>query len=254
MKPPFKDEPLANPGESLDRSIQEYLLDKILEPAMIAILALALALIEWIRWWMEVPPTPAFMTIFAVAAIAFAGWRLRKTLPGYRALKLGRDGEKYVGQFLEDIRKLGGRVIHDVPGPGFNLDHVILHSSGAYVIETKTRSKPEHGQTKIVFDGDALYVNNGPANTAPLVQVRAARDWLASRLRSMTGKQYPVRGVLVFPGWYVESTGAGRRSDIWVLHEAGVLKFIERERSQLTNEQLSFAADCLARYARGERQ
>ena len=40
-----------------------------------------------------------------------------------------RHGERAVGQYLERLRESGPRVFHDVPGVGFNLDHVVIVSS-----------------------------------------------------------------------------------------------------------------------------
>jgi hypothetical protein len=70
---------------------------------------------------------------------------LRKRI---KELRLGRDGEKIVAEQLECLRESGAQVFHDVPGDGFNLDHVVISNHGIYAIETKTgywnlrRSRP----------------------------------------------------------------------------------------------------------------
>ncbi len=56
--------------------------------------------------------------------------------------RLGVRGEQLVGEALNDpaILAAGYRIYHDVPGAeGWNIDHVVVGSSGVYVIETKAR-------------------------------------------------------------------------------------------------------------------
>jgi hypothetical protein len=131
-----------------------------------------------------------------------------------RALKLGRDGERCVGQFLERLREGGAQVFHDVPGDRFNLDHVIISPHGIYAVETKTLSKP-WPKAKILVDGDAIQVAGKKPDRDPVVQVTAAARWLEVMLAESTGKRFAVRGVVVYPGWFVE-----QRSDfgsVWVM-------------------------------------
>jgi hypothetical protein len=86
-----------------------------------------------------------------------AMWRFFEVRVKIRQLRLGRDGERAVGQFLERLRDGGGQVFHDVPGDGFNLDHVVISPHGRYVVETKTLSKPWPKAT-ITVDGDSLRI------------------------------------------------------------------------------------------------
>jgi Nuclease-related domain len=133
-------------------------------------------------------------------------------------LKLGRDGEKAVGQFLEVLRERGCRVFHDLIGDGFNVDHVIIGRTGVYTVETKTISKPS-GDAKVVFDGDRLLVNGRSLGRDPVVRSRAQANWLRDLLTETTGRTYKVKPVIVFPGWYVESSGSGQRDAPWVLQK-----------------------------------
>jgi hypothetical protein len=75
------------------------------------------------------------MTVFAAIG---CGWQFMRQRRQLAKLRLGRDGERVVGQFLEDLREDWARVFHDVPGDRFNLDHVVLSLNGFFVIETKT--------------------------------------------------------------------------------------------------------------------
>jgi hypothetical protein len=99
-------------------------------------------------------------------------------------------------------------------GTRFNLDHVVISAHGIYVVETKTMSKP-WPTAKIIVEGDALAVAGQVPDSNPIVQVTAAANWLERLLLESTGKRFLVRGVVVYPGWFVEQRGP--RGDVWVL-------------------------------------
>jgi hypothetical protein len=50
---------------------------------------------------------------------------------------------------------------------------------------------------------------------------------LANLLEMTAGKKFPVRGVVVFPGWFVEQRAP--RGSVWVLEPKALPAFIEKE-------------------------
>jgi hypothetical protein len=96
-------------------------------------------------------------------------------------LRLGRDGERAVGQYLERLREGGGQVFHDIPADRFNLDHVVISTHGIYAIETKTWTKPWPKAT-ITVDGDKLLVAGRVPDRNPIEQASAAARWLEQLL------------------------------------------------------------------------
>lgn len=68
---------------------------------------------------------------------------------------MGRDGEKVVGQLLTQFIADDAYVFHDIPCNGFNIDHVVIHPNGIFVIETKTYAKPLKGRSELVHEGNA---------------------------------------------------------------------------------------------------
>lgn len=250
MKSPIKEKPLRNPGESLDQQIDELLYDKVFLYIVIIVVAVTLAALEWYRWYFEVDLSPASFTLVAVVAILVSAWKISKAKKEVRHLKQGRDGEKAVGQFLEQFRKLGFKVFHDIPANGFNLDHVIIAKSGIYVIETKSYSKPDKGDAKVTFDGEKVSFNGAHVTDKPVVQVRAARNWLRQMLKSSTSKDFEFRPVVLFPGWYVQPTAEAKASDVWVLNPKALPGFVKNSQEQLSQEDVSMAALHLSRYVR----
>jgi len=239
-------------GQSLDAQFNDIFDTKILFFVMFTFVVSFLAVMEWWRFYSKEPPQPIIYTVFAVAIAAFSFFRIKKLFRKAKFIALGRDGERVVGQFLEDLRKKGCRVFHDIVGKDFNLDHVVLSEKGIFVIETKTYSKPRKGECKIVYDGSHLRFQGEHPTDKPLIQVTAASKWLRDVLKESTGKDFQVKPVVVFPGWYVESTGAAKNSNIWVLNPKALPKFIENQPDSLKTEDMKLASFHISRYIRSK--
>jgi hypothetical protein len=250
-KSPLKDKPLRNPGQSLDGQIDDLRLD-MLQPFLVATMLVVLALLEWFRWYRASPPNPIFYSLVAVAGIIYAIIQTRRNLARLRALKLGRDGERAVGQFLEQVRDVDARVFHDLIGEGFNLDHVLVSTKGIFAIETKTWSKPVRGEANITYDGEHLFANGQKRDRDPVKQAIAQAHWLRDLVKEGTGKAFPIRPVVVFPGWYVNSTAtmAAKSKGVWLLNPKALPEFISAERPSMTAEDVKLVSYHLGRCIR----
>ncbi|MDN7138084.1 NERD domain-containing protein [Pseudidiomarina sp. 1ASP75-14] len=211
--------------------------------------AVALAVTEWSRWYFDTAPNPILVSVIASVVVAIAAWKIIRGLRAAKTVKLGIAGEKAVGQFLERLRVQGAQVFHDVEGESFNLDHVVIHRSGIYVIETKTMSKPEKGKPELEFDGIQIKYRGKPIKGDPVTQVNAASYWLGELLSESTGRKLPVRGVVVYPGWYINSPDT-RRTKVWVLNPKALPTFIESQPSQFEPEDVHLYAYHLSRFIR----
>ena len=164
------------------------------------------------------------------------------------ALKLGRDGEKIVAENLDILKREGDVVFHDIVGKNFNVDHVFLSRHGIFIIETKTRTKPAHGNPSVTFDGKKILVNGFEPERNAVDQVISLSKWLSQEIQSSTGKQFSIRPVVVFPGWFVEPMPAN--SFVWVLNPIALLTFIQNEPVTLSETDLCLVAYFLSRYIR----
>ncbi len=200
---PLKDSPLRNPGQSLDSQIDDLRLD-MFEPLLVAMIFIVISIMEWFRWYRDDRPHPLFYSALAVAGVIYAVVRTHRSWTRLQRLKLGRDGERAVGQYLEQVREEGARVFHDIVGKDFNLDHVVLSTKGFFVVETKTWSKPVRGEANITYDGEVIRANGRKRDRDPIRQAIAQGGWLRDLLKESTGKPFVVKPVIVFPGWYVE--------------------------------------------------
>ena len=251
-KSPLKEPLLRLPGQSIDEQIDRLFNEKLLNYLLFALVFFLLALFGWIQALNQSRLNPWLMSIVAAPVIAYCVFRFWQTVKEIKRLKLGRDGERAVAEQLDVLKRQGAIVFHDLVGDGFNLDHVVLSSRGVFVVETKTHTKPMKGSPSVTFDGKTLLVNGFEPERNPVTQAQGNARWLGEMLRASTGKEFPVRPVVLFPGWFVEPFPKG--SSVWVLNPQALPSFIQHEPTQINESDLHMAAFHLARYIRAHAQ
>ncbi len=249
---PFKERPLRYPGQSLDDEIQ-HLLDKMNDILFVPFILVFLAFVEWGRWYFNSAvslSTAIFLSLVALVVSTWSAVRIRGLRQMRRKLTLGRDGERIVGQYLEELRAKGYRVLHDIVGKDFNIDHVLIAPTGIFTVETKTVSKPLRGETVISFDGEKILINGMKPHRDPVIQARSQASWIKDFLKSSLGRTFPVRPVIVFPGWFVKGTPTC--SDVWVLNEKALPGFIEHEPTVLGPDELQAVTYQISQHIRAQ--
>lgn len=247
--PSFSVPPLRLPGQSVDERIN-LLQEKIGELFLTPFLLVAVSSLEWIQWWTGRPFHPLSFSIVAIISIFYAWTRISSVRATIRNLQLGRDGERLVGEMLEQLREKGYRVFHDIPGPSFNIDHAIVGPAGIFTIETKSRTKPLGGTGKILYDGKSIQIAGKHGGNRPLRQVRAQARWLTALVNRDSTAKYKVRPILVFPEWYVERIGCRTKDDVWVLNPKALGKFLDCEPHVLSHSSIDSVAQILALHCR----
>lgn len=250
-KSPITDNPLRNPAQSLDEQMLDVFGEQAL-PSLVVISACFMYLWNsWYRWYFQLPNNrPDLETIFCGTVILYCGVRFYTAMRKIKRLKIGRDGEKAVGQYLDEMRENGYRIFHDVRGSNFNIDHVIVGPQGIFTIETKTYSKPVDGKASIYFDGQSISANGYKPDRNPVVQALAQSKWLGEQIQASTGHFHPVKPVVVFPGWFVTANAEAKNSSVWVLNPKALPKFIDKAPKQLKAEEVKLIAYHLSRYIR----
>lgn len=245
-KSPLKARHRRLPGQSIDDKLRDRAFDELLVPLFAAVVFSAFALIEWSRLLFGTKPQPIAMTIAAMAAISYAGYKFWHHVPELKRLKLAREGEREVAEILDSLRGYGYQVLHDLLGATFNIDHVVIGPAGLFTVETKTRMKPVRGSAKVHFDGVKVTVDGWLPDRDPVLQARAQAAGLREVLRESLDRDVSVRPVVVFPGWWVESAkGAG--SDVWVLNPKALVGFIKNQQVRLNAQDVAMITDHLIR-------
>jgi hypothetical protein len=245
---PLKEAPLRVAGQSLDEQITRLKADDLANWIGLTAGFGGLVASVWYQHFLSTPIQPWPMTLVGGLAVAFCVYHVRRVKRRIRQLELGRDGERIVAEALEALRQQGAVVFHDLQGAGFNIDHVIASRRGIVAVETKTRSKlPD---SKVLYDGNSVRVDGLAPDRDPLVQALAEARALQQLLKQSTGKKYPVRPAVVFPGWWVESCNGAKGSPVWVLNEKALPAFVEHEPLVMSEEDFRLAAFHLSRLIR----
>ena len=245
---PLKEKPLRAPGDSLRDSADSLIMDTVLSWVLFAVMFVILAGLEWYRYWTSVKPSPWLFTICAAVAVAIALRKLIRAKSMMHDISLGFEGERVVGQALEDLRARGYQVFHDIAENGYNIDHVLIGPRGVYAIETKTISTPTDHDGEIVYDGETLRVDGHSPDRDPLKQARAGADRIGEILQQATERKVFVRPVVLYPGWWV--TRKCRKETVWVLNPKALPGWLEHEDELLPSESISLYSSALATYVR----
>ncbi len=245
-----RETPLRAPGQSLTEQLQDESYDHIIAPAMLALMMVIMAGMEWFRYFNAAKPNPVIYTVVAAMAVFYAAikiWRAKKRLA---QIKLGRDGERAVAERLEWLRRKDFVVFHDVPSGDANVDHVLIGPQGVFTIETKTHSKPVRGECKVTVTAGEVFANGHRLERNPVLQAKAQARWLGNFLRENQFQPF-VWPVVVFPGWFVESFDNDAEG-IWVLETKALAKFIENEPVRHSLDEVKAMASALRSYVRAQ--
>jgi hypothetical protein len=254
---PLKAPPLRQAGQSIEEQIQTIFDDQVSIWAILVVgLPIATALLTLYTLLgatlQSLTIGTALLTCIACPVAIIKIVRLKRQL---KNLRLGRDGERVVGQFLdEQLRARGYHLFHDVvvrpqSGGAFNIDHIAIGAGGIFVLETKTRNKPALGDPVVEYDGEAVKVGYGPRDPSDVQQVAANARWLADMLEKTTGQRIlAIRPVLLYPGWWIEGSSSGK--DVWVLEPKALPKWLDNERPRLTDEQIALYSHRVSQHVR----
>lgn len=240
--------PIRAAGQSLSDEIENVKSEKLLEPFLIAAVTFVMAGMEWLRYFTNAKPSPYIFTAFFVLAIAYLFYKIPKLKSEVTQLKLGRDGERVVAHYVEELRTYGFAVFHDVPSGDANVDHIIIGTKGIFTIETKTMQKPLRGACKVNIANGVIYANGSALPRNPLIQARAQANWLKNFLAEskFDVKVWPV---VAFPGWFVDQDGV-KAENAWVIEPKQLQPKIERQSDRYSPEQVSAMVSALRSYIR----
>ncbi|PQA76363.1 nuclease-related domain-containing protein [Rhodoferax sp. TS-BS-61-7] len=242
--------PLRAAGQSLTEQLQDEAYDHIVSPALLALMLVVMAGLEWFRYLTAAKPNPVIYTAFAAIAVVYAAFKISRAHKRLSQIKLGRDGERAVAEHLEWLRRKDFIVFHDVPSGDVNVDHVLIGPQGVFTIETKTHSKPLRGECKITVAAGEVFANGQRIDRNPVIQAKAQARWLGNFLRESLFQPF-VWPAVVFPGWYVESFD-NIAEGVWVLETKALTKFIENEPVRHSLEEVKAMASALRSYVRAQ--
>jgi hypothetical protein len=220
-KSPLNMDLLRSPGESLREQIQDVSGEILMYMLIIPTGCILLYSIIITQYFTSANQINLISLLIYLAAIIGCGFyfvtKVFKLMKHRNHLRLGYDCELAVGQELNNRVRDGFFVFHDFPADAFNIDHILIGSTGVFAIETKGRAKPrvaENNNWKMEYDGKKL-IFPGWSETKPIEQARSQAEWLSGWLQKATGSPCKVIPVLVIPGWFVKITAT---SDVRIFY------------------------------------
>jgi hypothetical protein len=203
-RPPFKDKLLRSPGEGLRREIADISDDVtsyIMSASTIPLLLYCIYTTGIGRF-----PPPLFWVVGGGFTL-FCIWKTLTLISRRRDRRVGMAGEMATGEELNRLMLDGYHVYHDFPADRFNIDHILVGSSGVFAVETKARSKRRDGKPKskveVVYDGKQLRFPSW-VTSVPIEQAKAQATWLSKWLSNAVGDPVRVSPMVTIPGWYIE--------------------------------------------------
>jgi hypothetical protein len=245
-KSPLKEKPLRYPGQSLDEQIGDEFIDDEYFTYLVLLAGWVAVAAAWYTLFQPRVATCVGMTLAVAGHTVLGLRRARRGRKTRERLKQGRDGERVVGQMLEDLREHGYKVFHDLKGTDFNVDHVVIGPGGVFSIETKTISKPKRGPCEVEFDGHSVRVNGHRPDRDPIVQALTQSRWVKDLLHQVSGKRVHVTPIVVYPGWFVRRTAPGT-DEVKVYNDRLMLQEIAHAPEELHSDTVNLLASNLRR-------
>jgi Nuclease-related domain len=213
---PLSGELLRAPGESLSEQLADVDGEILAWVMMLMVLPLFVVCLHLAQSHLlnmpESLPRWVFLGVFLLACVVTGVRTLHKLAEKKDNFRLGLDGERAVGEELNQLMRKGAIVFHDLPGEEFNVDHVVIAREGLFAVETKGYSKPVTDDAKaaarVEFDGSRLTFPMFKTGK-PLEQAERQAKWLSQWVSKAIGSPVSATPVLALPGWFVVHNGVG---------------------------------------------
>jgi len=207
-----------------------------LEDAVSALMVVVFTVGSCAGVWLASITARPFLSILPLILLAVAcAVRLRSAMASAQRLQTGLRGEVLVGQALDNLRTDGAAIFHGVYPPEDkigDIDHVIVHPAGVFVVETKALSG-QRGRAK-----PQVFVLNGKVQTTygdPCRQARRNAGWLSAYLEGETGRKTFVSPLVVYPGCEIVRKGDWQTP---VLDAQGLVKHIRSKRPRFNSDEI----------------
>lgn len=234
---------LRPPGYSLTQRIEDLSIDLDTGITMTAIGGPAVLLAHLLTSYVSgYPETVLRIVVSLLMGIVWLAMAVHHVLTRHherQLLKLGLDGELFVGEQLNQLMLHGCRIYHDVPFEYGNIDHVVVSSSGVFSVNTKMHSKQNRrsNNAEVIVDYPAgKLVFPDCRVPLPFPQLESEAKWLSRFLTDAAGFSVTAEPMLALPGWFVKHTG--RKKEPYVLNPLNPVKFFVHNRTMFTDQQI----------------
>ena len=240
---------LKLPGQTVDEDLQEFVDDQFLAPLLVLAIIGAMCIVEWTGYLRSAPRNPWFYSYWFIGAAVVIAVHWRSQWRRALALKLGRDGERAVAEYLNIRLEPVPRVFHGVPIEGGIADHVVICAHGIFVIETKARTLPSRGEPVVHVSDTSLRVSGFKPDRDPITQVQGYVDGLNRILAELSITKILARGIVLFPSWKIIDDRR-QMNEIWAIEPKDLPDRFSKEPVVFTPEEVLSITRKLASYIR----
>ena len=244
---PIKRKPLRHAGQSIEEEINRIIDDKIMMYMIGSTYFIAMAISQWGAYLSKTKISPILMTVIAIICTILTIYNTIKYRKKLKHLRQGRMGECEVAEQLEwFVRERKCMVLHDVVNEKGNIDHVMVSTKGIFTIETKTVSLRKKHDGQIHFDGESITIDGFKSNKH-VKQAAAEANWLRTKLKELIGFDFPTKGVLLYPGWWVDGMiGETAKGPIWALKPENLFRYIDKLPERITERDVNIITNTIA--------
>lgn len=242
------------PGQQLVTRMSDHETE-MLTSVMLMYMALPMMFMLWaglrVDWtnlrWSSVE---SLLAVGAAGMFGYGLWGYIRHLHARDNVADGLLAERVTGMQLNRLATQGCRVLHDLPGDGFNIDHIVVAPSGVFAVETKSFRKPKNlpkdEAARVEYDGNKLLFPDF-ATTKPIEQAARQAQWLRRLLHEALGETYPVIPAVALPGWFVVRSNACKSAEVRVFTPMGKgAEFLAWPPQRLTEQQRGMIVQVLA--------
>lgn len=240
--------PSSTDSQIIDQTIQMKLSDQFRPYILISGMLFLFTLLEWYRWFEELPPVPIVMSGLFVISVVISFVKQRQFHQEIGFLHYGKKGEQPISYYIKSIANENNtRIFKNVKIYDRTYKYIICSNFGLMVIDVIDLPPPETGEANIVYKNKSLTLNGYPMDRDPVKDIKKSRKILRNTLQLYSNKKFTIHGVVVFPNWYVEQQ---ENSEIKIinprqLHE--VYRIISRD---TVNDDQCLVAYHLGKYIR----
>jgi len=233
-------------GQALSEKILELSLDALV-PHLILPFSIAFGVLIGVLSGLASPWLPwiSFAIFIIWGLVGLRLFFIKK--PKIDNYVLGRNGEQMVGQVLDDCKRLGWYVLHDLQTGKGNIDHIIISPQGLFTIETKAVSRYEDEADTIFYDCSKVWTSKREIDS-PLRQAKGEAKWLSDYIKRKLTLNIFVQPIVNYPGWNYEYRGHKTldECDVWVCLTKGLPTIIKTRNSKLKPHEMAQIYNFLA--------
>jgi hypothetical protein len=135
---------------------------------------------------------------FIALTVAFAAYKLTRTVLTSRQLRFQRDATTAIGHQLQQVGSATTHVFHDVRTTAGVIDHVVISRVGVYAVNVIAR-RPHPGASAQVVENQLHFSDS--EEQPSVVPLLAKNTRLAKHLTRLIGQRVRVRSIIALPGW-----------------------------------------------------